>query len=320
MKYRLLCLALIPAMASCERIPSYPDARFSAELLGTLPGDSCSVATGVNDHGHVVGRSYNVDDGGFRAFWWTGETGMHELKSIGVASAVATTINKHGEIAGYIRRGPSEPVEAVRWQSVFAAPQVFEFAGVENSQVSVLNDRGEALVNGTHLWTSEGVQTLGLSGCAVFVGRDINDLGEIAGSGSSCEDGLGQRAVVINETGVRVLGFEAGAYKLNNVGDVTGWRWEAERVYRRGYWNSSGQWMGWAGMSNINDRGDLAATLGDGWVRHYVALRRGGKTYRLPDVLESSEFGGGLSNAGHVVGSSSRIGSMCPQAVIWREL
>jgi probable HAF family extracellular repeat protein len=60
--------------------------------LGTLPGDSYSVAEAINDQGQIVGRSGSGM--GERAFLW--EDGR--MTDLGVYNAV--DINNSGQIAG----------------------------------------------------------------------------------------------------------------------------------------------------------------------------------------------------------------------------
>jgi hypothetical protein len=57
-----LLATVVVALASPE---ARPDAMYSITGLGTLNGQSSSVATGINSQGQVVGISYNASDGTF---------------------------------------------------------------------------------------------------------------------------------------------------------------------------------------------------------------------------------------------------------------
>jgi probable HAF family extracellular repeat protein len=70
--------------------------------LGTLPGDSFSIAWGINIQGQIVGQSINAS-GASRAFIWRNGvmTDLNTLIVPGVVSLVyANDINDSGEIAG----------------------------------------------------------------------------------------------------------------------------------------------------------------------------------------------------------------------------
>jgi probable HAF family extracellular repeat protein len=70
--------------------------------MGTLPGDSFSIAWGINEQGQVVGQSIDAS-GSSRAFLWQNGvmTDLNTLVAAGPLSLVyANDINDSGEIAG----------------------------------------------------------------------------------------------------------------------------------------------------------------------------------------------------------------------------
>src|SRR5689334_12285115 len=76
-----------PASASAAAAPKIVD-------LGTLPGDSSSDATAVNEHGTTVGSS------GGKAVYWTTDRRIHELKGY-AGPTEALDISDKGHIVGY---------------------------------------------------------------------------------------------------------------------------------------------------------------------------------------------------------------------------
>ena len=70
------------------------------EDLGVLPGDTQSVATGINNPGRVVGYS-SSRSGETRAFLWTRNSGMEDLGTLpGGDFSRALAINEPGDVVG----------------------------------------------------------------------------------------------------------------------------------------------------------------------------------------------------------------------------
>src|SRR3954469_14459392 len=59
------CFSLVSALAQ-------PAGLYTIVPLGTVAGQSSSMARGINNAGHVVGRSGTASNAGTRAFLWTG--------------------------------------------------------------------------------------------------------------------------------------------------------------------------------------------------------------------------------------------------------
>jgi probable HAF family extracellular repeat protein len=88
--------------------------------LGTLPGDSTSVALGINptsSYGvQVVGYSYSAS-GPTRAFLWQSSTGMIDLGTLGGTTSSAGGIDDAGEVTGGSRLNGDTVTHAFVWQS-----------------------------------------------------------------------------------------------------------------------------------------------------------------------------------------------------------
>ena len=73
--------------------------------LGTLPGGTYSVASGINDSDEVVGYG-NISNNAPHAFLWAQAAGMRDLNSLIPANSGwvlinANAINRLGQITGY---------------------------------------------------------------------------------------------------------------------------------------------------------------------------------------------------------------------------
>jgi len=114
------------------------------QALGTLPGDTGSVAYAINNSNEVVGESISASDGRL-AFFWSAATGMRRLPPVGPSVSVADGINDSGEIVGVYY------------------------------PVNILNPRAA-------LWPkSGGMVDLGTLGGSVAAADAINNAGEIVG-------------------------------------------------------------------------------------------------------------------------------------------
>jgi probable HAF family extracellular repeat protein len=77
--------------------------------LGTLPGDTNSVATAINSSGEIVGQSSSSNR--VRAFVYTGGV-MKDIGSLGGNFTSATDINNRGEIVGTSSTPPNSNTAA----------------------------------------------------------------------------------------------------------------------------------------------------------------------------------------------------------------
>lgn len=126
--------------------------------VGTL-GGADSDASDINASGQVVGGAYNAN-GEMRAYIWTEASGIRDLGTLpGTVHSYATAINNHGQVVGAARNTPV--LRAILWTE-------------EGGLVDLNTLFASQLVDGT---SAPGFISLNEA-------RDINDKGEIVGSGT----------------------------------------------------------------------------------------------------------------------------------------
>src|SRR5712675_1832532 len=96
-KYLWLLLLLVPCFSTASFAQSD---QYNVLNLGPMPGQS-GMPRGINNSGHVVGRSgteFNTDT---RGFIWRGENQIQQLASLpGGDFSEAVSINEFGDIVG----------------------------------------------------------------------------------------------------------------------------------------------------------------------------------------------------------------------------
>jgi probable HAF family extracellular repeat protein len=160
--------------------------------LGALPGDTSSVAWGINAHGDVVGWSSGVN--GTRAFRYTDAAGMVALMGLpDRPRAVARDINDAGDVVGSANSGGVDLGHAVLWPA------------------------------------SGGVQDLGTLGTGAYSEAwGVNNLGQVVGHSSVSGGGFGVHAFLytagqgmVDLTPDSDTGY---ATDVNDSGQVTGYK------------------------------------------------------------------------------------------------
>jgi probable HAF family extracellular repeat protein len=165
--------------------------------LGSL-GGTCAVATGVNNAGIVIGDNVN-DEPIQRAFLWEKGSIKDLGGTIGGNQAGAEGVNQSGQVAGFATLADESLVHATLWRRVGEITDLgtvdqdpCSFASSINSKAQIVGASlpGCAFDSNTRafLWEDGSIldlNTLIPPGASLHLqwARDINDRGEIAGSG-----------------------------------------------------------------------------------------------------------------------------------------
>jgi len=158
--------------------------------IGTLGGVE-SVAVDINLAGQVLGIS-TIISGSPHSFIWASGV-MTDLGTLGGEGAYASDINDRGQVVGYSRIA-SGAEHAFLWQNGVMTDINPE--GATSSAAEAINERGQ--IAGTYtsgdsqhtfLW-EQGVFTdlVGADGSTINAIEDLNNLGQVVGSGSRKSD------------------------------------------------------------------------------------------------------------------------------------
>jgi probable HAF family extracellular repeat protein len=250
--------------------------------LGVLPGGFESSASGINNHGAVVGSSlFVLDDGDnfYRAFLWTASDGMQDLGVLpGGRNSHAFAVNNKGEVVGY-SDGPTGD-RAFLWTASGGMQNLGVLPGTVFGSIAYgINDRSQ-VVGGSFtffgwrpfLWTaSGGMQNLGILPDVYHnFATAINNSGQVVGSG----DGISRAFIWTFAGGIQALGelpggSYSGASGISDRGIVAGTstslegyravRWQVRRVPTVTVDNSSSMF---SGVVSMNDDSDAPAPVG----------------------------------------------------------
>jgi len=173
--------------------------------LGTL-GGTCTLATGINNSGTVVGLYLN-DNQIQRGFLWERGSIRDLGGSLGGDYASAEGINDEGLTAGSAFLAGNTTFHAALWRQVGEITDLGVLSGDQCSFASSINAKAQivgasitddcSFDNSTRAFLWEGgsifdLNTLIPAGSALHLqwARSINDLGEIAGAGFDAEGNL----------------------------------------------------------------------------------------------------------------------------------
>lgn len=173
--------------------------------LGTLPGDTASEASGINNSGAAVG--YSSGPQGIRAVLWTPQGQVQNLGTLPLgSSSKAVAISNTGMIVGSSRIPAG--THAVLWHPTKGMQDLGTLPGDISSEALAVNNSGSVVgysrgPAGTRafLWTSQtGMKSLPpLLGSNVSRATGINDNGDVVGTSGSIKGG---RAVFWNSNGI----------------------------------------------------------------------------------------------------------------------
>src|SRR6186997_2799568 len=212
--------------------PAAGQGSFTVEDLGALPGDSSSVATGINQHGDVVGWSTGAD--GTHAFIYT-DSGMVALPGlVGRPRTIARDLNDVGQVVGTANAGGVDLGHAVLW----SGGQITDLGTLATGSYSEgwgVNNKGQVV---GYSYTNGG--SLGAHGFLYTPGTRMVDLTPASDTGYAFD---------INDAG-QVTGYKTA------VGGYHAFRWEDGTAKDLGVIPGFAYSFGWA----INAAGEVAGS------------------------------------------------------------
>ncbi|GAB4181608.1 MAG: hypothetical protein Fur006_16800 [Coleofasciculaceae cyanobacterium] len=241
--------------------------------LGTLPGDSYSYASGINNQGQVVGTSGS--NTGSRAFLYSGGT-MTNLGTLpGDNFSYAYGINDQGQVVGF--SAGSNPPRAFLYTDG-TMTNLGTLPGDNLSFAYGINDQGQVVgfsVGGNppraFLYTGGTMTNLGtLPGDSSSYAYGINDQGQVVGTSGGSSGG---RAFLYTGGTMTNLGTLPGdssssASAINNQGQVVGYSSNnsgtSAFLYSGGTMSSLGTLPGdtFSSASAINNQGQVVSYSG----------------------------------------------------------
>ena len=260
--------------------------------LGTLPGYSDSVASGINDQGWVVGSAYTPGDyESSHAFVWH-DGSMTALNAPDCISSFASAINNHNQIVGSASKQKTEH-DAVLWQN-------------------------------------EEMLSLGTLGGDQAYAYAINDQGQVVGSSADHKGHSNDHAYLWQDGKMQMLpvnGSDSYAFGINNKGHSVGCVNWANRFYtaflcqqEHGEELTPPIYASWTAHA-INDSGDIVGSFEtdpEDWTPSHACLWHNGKAEdlgTLPDYKFCSATA--INNNGEIVGTAQEGENQ--RALLWQQ-
>lgn len=250
--------------------------------LGTLPGDTYSIANAINDIGQVVGAS-SYFGAPWSAFLWEDGQMIELENSFGEGTGSATDINNQGFIVG-IAKDLSSQEHAIIWRRGGMFDLGTFPGGTESGAMGINNKNqivGWAIIPGV------------LKHAALWSDGIITDLGTLP-------DALDSEAFSINENGQIVgqayaLPPGGGPYTLQPV------LWENDNVINLGFLPDGVGILGKAW--DINNKGQIVGESG-----YHAFIWENGVMQDLNDLIPSGSgwllrVGEGINDDGWITGS-----------------
>lgn len=311
-----LVFAAALGMSPCVTISRAQAPTYTLRDLGTLPGESFSVAWGINAGGQVVGWSGVSPT---RAFLYRDGSGMVELPGLpGQVFTLARGINDAGVVVGG-GWASGVPEQAIRWTTGVAEPLgvldgTSESWDINKAGVSIGSSPAPgSMVTHAFIHTDAGGM-VDIAPEYSATAYDVNDHGQVTGT-------LGTGAFLWSPgTGLQFLGSLPGyAYgngrAVNNAGQVAGFAINASGNASRVFRYTPGVGMvdlGGVGESNVvwgmNSQGDFVGEGSPtaGLKRAFVYTDVGGLR-ALNDLIDASPrwfllSANDINDAGQIVG------------------
>jgi len=260
--------------------------------IGTLGGPAAG-SQAINDRGQITGSSATAS-GAFHAFLWSKASGMIDIHRPGLTVSNGYVLNNKGWVAGVAPfSGPTGPLTAFRWTPATGMVDIGSFGTY--SFANAINDAGTVvgysqgpepgILGRAFKWTKAGgLQALVDTSSVVSQANDINEAGQIAGSGTD-DLSFNDRALLWTPQGAQIdLGADSivlsYAYRINNKGLVIGQAYDTPGDSRAFVWSREHGILafGSAGTdaSTATDLNNLGQVVGNLNFRAFVWTRAGG--------------------------------------------
>lgn len=313
---------VIILMIGGSPVAAKPNARITD--LGTLPGDTASLARAINDQGSIVGESSGV---GFETSCFINRNNESELinnQPQWTGNCITADVNNNNEVVGRVIRAPGQPDAGFLWRdgtitdlgfpdTYSVTPRAINNTGQIVGEMGVPTS-GTGYVPRGFVWQNGSYIQLPCQALAV----DNNDAGQvIAMNISSCPPGTPDypRGLIWDNGNVAYLDFIPIA--INNNGQVVGVKYLANTHTFVLWQNGVTSTLDLPFFpAKINDLGEI---IGRSETNPETAMiQKGSSVTELPSLKQGQRTGAlGMNNLGAVVGYNVIDDQGTGHGVVW---